>query len=238
MRSSSLLLLLAAAGCYRDTAAPTDHRAAAPAGPPPTLAWTDQGFEAARLPAVSADGAAILIGLKDNDGGRGNQNYRLELRDRRDALVAKQVVLTVDEAESMFDADGKTAALDQRIAGANRWLTEQHAARRFTPFTGLEVEAGDELGSASRATGGGVTVEWKDGRLTIAQAGKTLVSQATPDSWGSSSAKISEDMTCENRAYLGGAAIDLEHRVALVTIRYTGTDMCWEPSDAPHVIAW
>jgi hypothetical protein len=32
--------------------------------------------------------------------------------------------------------------------------------------------------------------------------------------------------------------VNLEHKVAILTIGYTGTDTCWEPSDAPHVVAW
>ena len=125
MRPAPLLLLLAAAGCYRGADAPIERPAPAPAsaGPPPRLAWIDNGFDTARVPAVSADGAAILIGLADPDGGRGNPNSRLELRDRRDAKLGGRVVLAAAE-------------------------------------------------------------------------------------------------------------------VALVTISYGGTDTCWEPSDAPHVVAW
>jgi hypothetical protein len=239
VRSSSLLLLLATAGCYRGSSTPADRPAPpAPAGPAPHLRWADNGFDASHVPAVSADGAALLIGLEDNDGGRGNPNYRLELRDRRDAILAKQVVLTVDEAESMFDASGKTAALDQRIAAANRWLADQHAARRFVPFTELEVETGDEIASAFRATGHGVTLEWRKRRLTLTHDGQTLVARETPDSWGSEELTPGDLEMCQNPAFLGAASVNLERKVALVTISYSGNDRCWEPSNAPHVVAW
>jgi len=238
---SALALLLLAAGCYRSPAAPPEHRAAppAPAGPAPRVAWIDNGFDAARLPAVSADGAAVLIGIRDDDGGRGNPNYRLELRDRRDARLAVHVVLTANEADAMFDADGKTPELDRRIAAANRWLEEQHAARRLAPLQQLEVEPAPEIASSFRATGGGVTVEWRPSRLTIARAGKPLLDRPTPATW------LAEDrppaagaMTCHNPAYLGAAAVSLEHKLALLAIAYGGTDTCWEPNDAHHIVAW
>src|SRR5688572_22985167 len=116
MRFFSLLPLLAASGCYRSSGAPIEGRAAAsaPAGPAPRLVWIDSGFETSRLPAASADGAAVLIGIRDDDGGRGNPNYRFELRDRRDARTAEHVVLTAPEADSMFDAGGKTASASTR----------------------------------------------------------------------------------------------------------------------------
>jgi hypothetical protein len=248
MRGSSLpslpsLLLVAAAtaGCYRSPGVPVDHRAplAAPAGPAPRLAWADHGFEASRLPAVSADGAAILIGIRDDDGGRGNPNYRLELRDRRDAKLAGQLVLAADEADAMIDADGKTAELDRRIAAANRWLEQQHAARGFVPLRPLEVEPGEEIASSFRATGGGVTVEWRPSRLTIAHGGQMLVDRATPTTWLVQDRPRPGDLpACHNPAYLGAAAVSLPHKVALLRIDYGGTDTCWEPNDQRHVVAW
>src|SRR5437762_6138577 len=140
MRAFSLLLLLAAAGCYRSPGPPAEDRAPAPAGPAPRLEVEATTFKLSRAPAVSADGAAVLIGIQDSDGPRGYANYRLELRDRRDAKIAGQTVLTVDEAESMFGPEGATAKLAPRIAAANRWLEEQHAAKRFAPLRELEVE--------------------------------------------------------------------------------------------------
>lgn len=239
--SRPLLLLLLAAGCYRSAEAPAEGLAAAPApaGPAPRLAWIEHGFDAARLPAVSADGAAVLIGIRDADGARGNPNYRLELRDRRDARLAAHVVLAADEADAMFDADGKAAELDRRIAAANRWLAAQHAARRFVPLRRLEVEPGEEIASASRATGGELTVEWRPSRLTIARAGRPLLDRATPATWLARERPRGAGLgPCHNPAFLGGAAVDLAREIALVTIQYGGTDLCWEPDAVHHVVAW
>ncbi len=236
----SWLLLLAAAGCYRSSGAPLEGPAAsAPAGPAPKLSWVDNGFEVQRLPAASADGAAVLLGIHDDDGARGHPNYRFELRDRRDAKLAEHVVLTVDEAETLFDAGGKTAELDRRIAAANRWLSEQHAARRLVPLRGLGIEPGEELASTFRATGGGVTIEWRESRLRIEHAGKALLEAPTPKTWLVEDRPMGDGETaCGNPAFLGGAAISLDHKLAVLTIEYGGTDMCWEPNDQHHVVAW
>lgn len=239
MRSLTPLLLLAA--CYRSSDAPpaTPGPGDVPPGPPPTLAWTGHQFESTRLPAVSADGTAVLLGLEDNDGGRGNPNYRFELRDRRDAKLAGHPVLSVDEVEALQDGEGNLRGMDVRIAAANRWLTEQNAARRFTPLAELDVETGDEIATAFRATGHGVTLEWKPNHVTITLGGKPLVARDTPPSWNADRRpRGSGGEVCENPAFLGAAWVSLPHKLAILTISYAGNDLCWEPSNAPHVIAW
>jgi len=229
------------AGCYRSSPAPPPGPTA-PAGPAPRLtleATASPTFEASRLPAVSADGAAVLLGIQDHDGGRGNPNYRFELRDRNDAKLAEHTVLTANEADSMYDAAGPSVELAQRVDAANRWLTEQHAARRFVPLTKLEVLPGEEIASSFRATGGGVTVEWRQNRLTIAQGGKLVLERATPQAWLAKPRTVpGGDLTCENPAFLDGAAVSLEHKLALIVVGYGGTDTCWEPEDQHHVVAW
>jgi hypothetical protein len=245
LRSQQLLLaavaVAAAAGCYRSSGAPAQDRVESITVPlPPRIVWLEHGFVGARLPAVSADGAAVLLGIQDADGGRGNPNYRLELRDRSDGKLAAHVVLAANDADAMIDAGGKTAELDRRIAAANAWLAEQHRARRFTPLERLEVDPGEEIASAFRATGGGVTLEWRPSRLTIARGGAPLLDRATPPTWLAEDRPMGGGGTevCHNPAYLGGAAVSLPHRLAVLQIAYGGTDMCWEPNAAHHVVAW
>jgi len=231
-------LLLLAAACYRSSDAPPAPPAPA-AGPPPTLAWAEHNFETTRLPAASADGTAILLGLQANDGGRGNANFRFELRDRSDARIAGHSVLTVDEFDQIQGPDGKLLGIDERITAANRWLAEQHAARRFAPLTELPVETGPEITVPFRATGGGVTLEWRANRVTITEGGKQLVARATPLEWGDQRRQRgSGGDFCENAALLNQAWVDLPHKLAVFTVSYSGNDTCWEPSNAPHVIAW
>lgn len=236
-----LVLAAAAGGCYRSPGTPLEGTAppTAPAGPAPRLAWVDNGFDASGLPAASAGGDAVLLGIQDADGARGNPNLRFEVRDRRDAKRSVHVVLAADEADAMFDAGGKTAALDERIAAANRWLAEQHGLLRSVPLQRLEVEPGEEIASSFRATGGGVTLEWRPSRLVIAHAGRPLLDRETPAAWIPKDRPMAGGTeTCHNPAFLGGAAVSVEHRIAVLTIQYGGTDTCWEPDAAHHVVAW
>lgn len=233
-----LLFLAAAAGCYRSSGVTFPRQT--PIGPAPRLAWVDNGFETTRVPAVSVDGTFILLGIADDDGGRGNPNYRFELRDRRDATLATHTVLTADEADTLFDAGGMTDELKQRIAAANRWLEEQHAARPTEPLPQLALEPAEEIASTFRATGGGgLVVEWRENQLTITHGGKPLVQRPTPATWLAPERPMPGGTeTCHNPAFLGAAAVSPEHRVALLRIEYGGTDTCWEPNDAHRVVAW
>jgi uncharacterized protein (DUF736 family) len=236
-----------AAGCYTSSGAPPSGIApaapAAPAGPPPTVTWIDNGFDTTRLPAVSADGSKVLIPTQDSDGGRGNPNFRVAVKNREDAEVGTKVVLTVAEAEPMFDGSGKHPELDKRITAANQWLAEQNTAFRLQPLAPLEVERNEaDMAADFRATGSGVTIEWKENRVTIVQGGKVLVDRATPATWLVKDKPMypgaRPDETCHNPAFLQGASIDVDRKIALLTITYYGTDSCWEPPATHHVIAW
>jgi len=241
-RLGSLLLLVAvAAGCYRSSGTPPlEGSAGLPAGPAPRLSVDASSFETSRLPAVTADGAAILLGIQDRDGARGLLNYRFELRDRGGAKIAEHVVLTAEEAYAMDEPGGEVPQLDRRIAAANRWLEQQHAQRRFTPLTPLEVEPGEEIASSFRATGpGGVTASWRQNRLTITQAGKPLLDRATPETWLAKDRELPGGHgTCHNPAFLSQAAVSLSHKLALIVVGFGGTDTCWEPEPGYHVVAW
>ncbi|HWU87678.1 MAG TPA: hypothetical protein VN253_10410, partial [Kofleriaceae bacterium] len=125
-------------------------------------------------------------------------------------------------------------------AAANRWLSEQHAARHLVPLVPLEVEPGEEIASAFRATGGGVTIEWKPSRVAITHNGKPLVDRPTPTTWLVADKPMYPGATdmCHNPAFLGGAAVDLQRKLAVLVIDYYGTDTCWEPPATYHVVAW
>jgi hypothetical protein len=234
----------ALAGCFRSsgTAAPGPSNAT-PAGAAPRIGWGEHAFTSTGLPAVSADGTAVWIGLHDGDGGRGNPNYRVIIKDRADAETSKHVVITADEAEGTIDANGKPGDADKRIAAANAWLAEQHAARKLVPLVGLGLDSAGDITENSRAIGAdGVTVEWKQNRVKITQHGTTLVDRATPDTWLAADhpmyAGAGGDEICHNPAFLDGAAVDVQRKLAVLVISYSGTDSCWEPSAAHHVVAW
>jgi hypothetical protein len=228
-----------AAGCYRSTDTPTGAPKPAPVftTPAPRIEWADQSFLAPQLPAVSTDGTAVLIGLSDNDGGRGNPNYRLEIRDRRDAKLLEHIVLDAEEVESLYDKNGNLSGIEDRVDQANGWIKKQHATRGFVPIPQLETESTGDITTTFRATGHGITLEWQKGRLTILHGGVALVGQATPSSWYAPRRKAG-DLVCNNPARLEAAAVSVEHEIAVVTLAFMGNDTCWEPSDAPHVVAW
>jgi hypothetical protein len=236
----ALASTLALGGCYRSsgTAGPA-AQPPGPVGPPPRLAWAEHEFQATGLPAVSADGATIVLGIQDNKSPAGFANYRFELRDRRDGKIKVHGVLTAKEAEPLYTEDGQLAGIDDRIDAANRWLAEQHQALRLAPLQQLAPEPGEEgIVDTRRASSGELTLEWKEDRLTIAKGGAPLHAQATPGSWHAKSYAVAPDFTCSNPSFLGAAHVSLDRKVAVVTVRYYGTDSCWEPPDAPHVVAW
>ena len=43
---------------------------------------------------------------------------------------------------------------------------------------------------------------------------------------------------CEHTPYLGTVWLDEARKLAVITVNYTGTDMCWEPASRHLVIAW
>lgn len=231
---ASIVCCLALAGCYRGGEPPMNGGSSAPPPAAPAIALGDNDvFQIDRLPAVSADGARVLIAIIDQDGARGTPNLRLELRDRSDTALAKHVVLSVEE-------DGvEPAALAPRIAAANRWLTEQHAAHRFAPLPVLQVLP-DEGGIVwqHRAQGDRIDVDWSEKRLVIEHGGQRIVDRATPATWLAKPRPASGAGPCENPAFLRGAAVSVERRIALITIGYGGTDLCWEPDDAYRIVAW
>jgi hypothetical protein len=207
------------------------------------VAWGDNSFTTTRLPAVSADGAAVVIAIQGGDGARGNPNLRMVVKDRADAEVVKKMILTASEAQEILDGADVMQAFEARVAAANRWLGEQHAARRFAALTPLEIENFGTIDKpVARATGGGVTVEWQDSRLKITQSGKALVERITPKTWLVKDRPMypgaGPDEVCHNPAFLKAAAVDMGRKIAVLAIGYMGTDSCWEPSDVQHVVAW
>jgi hypothetical protein len=232
--SALVACVVLAAGCYRSSDPPPSGAATpadtTPVGPPPRLG----GDGPTRLPAVSADGTKVLIETKDRTVELHNPNSRVAVKNRQDVEIGTKVVLGVAEVEGMLSAD-QHPEREQRLAAANRWLAEQNAVLRLQPLTPLEVESYREyLPEDFRATGLGVTLEWKEDRVRIVQGGKTLVDRATPRTWRADGF----NKGCDNPPFLGSASIDLQRKIAVLTIDYYGTDSCWEPPATHHVVAW
>lgn len=241
MRRGFVVLLLAACGSTAPVPAPASPAApapapAAPATRAPSVQWIDNGFDAYELPATAADGSRVVLPIIDADGGRGMPNLRLSLRDRDDRELHVQIVLRPEETEQMFDAGGLKPELRARIRDANSWLREQHGSARLVAMTKLEPA---DYGVTYRASAGAVSVDWKDSALRISDGARVLVERTTPNSWLAPDRKTCDGCPpCSNPAYLGGAAVDVARRTAVITIAYSGTDMCWEPNAQHHVVTW
>ncbi len=206
--------------------------ARAPTTPPPSVRWIDNGFELTQLPAITADGARIVVAEIAGDGGRGNPNLRIVARERTDAPVEKITVLRVDEVDTLFTPEGAHPQLDARLSAANTWLARLHHDAELVALPKLEVDATDGY-TQHAASAGAVSLDWHADRLTIFDGGRPVHSRTTPSTW-----HAPREGSCENPAKLGAAWVDLPRRIALVEIIYNGTDTCWEPSGQLHVISW
>jgi hypothetical protein len=243
------LALVIAAACStgaRTTQPPLSGSAAARAarGPAPRIAWQRLGdgaatFQIDELPRVARSGLLAVVAQVDGDGGRGFPNLRLEVRDKSDRVVEQFAVMDASEYEALAP-DGETPApeLVRRIDVANRRLAELHAEHDFVPMRAFAAPA--PAGRDAPVRGGGLVVTYTDDdRLRVrARDGATL---ATADgrSWlAPAGQRCPQCPPCENVARLQ-AFYSAEHIPTIVVrITYSGTDLCWEPGDQLHVIAW
>ncbi len=216
---------------------------AAPAGPAPTITWVagtpDTGygeFTSTGLPAVAADGGAVMLAVTDDDAARGFPNLALVERGRDDRELGKRVVLAlpVDDEEPSPPKD---------VQGANQWLAERHQQRDWRPLTAAAPPAPPDDGAEEDAddviTLGAVEVRWNEGHLVVTSGGAKVV-DATHADWTVKPYPMCDscDETCVNPSTLRAVAGDLANRLLVVTIAYRGNDSCWEPSAAQHVVSW
>jgi len=244
MRATALLVVILAGCSAPAQTAPPSHATpprAAPTTPPPTVMFTSMRLDASRLPAIAADGSFVVHTEIDGDGGRGNPNLAIVVRDRRDHEVERIVVVTANEAEGQYDEHGPSPALAAKIAAANTRLAELHATTDLRPLTILASEA-NPLASdeGNPAQGEGLLLHLSTRRLTVRASGNLVVDVAPPASWSIPDKKLCAtcDEVCRYPAYLGAAHADLAHTLVLLTVAYAGTDLCPEPVSQHHVIAW
>jgi hypothetical protein len=238
----ALIAVLAACGGSTPPAAIEGHATtrAHPTTPAPSITWIDNGFDANGLPAVANDGSTVVLAIHAEDGGRGAPNLTVVVLDRHDTATATVPVLGVDEAEAMFDEHGVKPALRARIQAANAHLAGLHAQHDLVALAELAIDDTLEAEQRLRATGPDLTVEWKAGQLELRDHQREVGRVTIPASWLVEDRPMCTTCTeiCHNAAYLGRVAADAKRRVAVVTISYTGTDTCWEPSSQHHVVAW
>ena len=247
MRSSVLAALVLAAACGSRSTAPVGNRGTStPAGDAPAVTATTDGegdfalqFHATGLPAVTDDGKSVALAHQGEDGARGAPNLTVIEKDRADKVVRELVVQTADGGEALLD-DAAPAPPTERLAEANRYLTETHARRRLFPLTAMTLDRSREAdfghGSTLAASGDGVDVAWDEGQLKVTAGGRVVVDLAT-QGW-TVEPTTSDGIECSNPSFLGEAWVDAARKLVVVRIAYTGNDTCWEPDSQLHVVAW
>ena len=222
MRAAALLVL-AACGAPASRA-PLEHteRREAPKVGAPEIAFTSMQLTATGLPAIASDGTAVLYAVVDGDGGRGNPNMVLVLRDRSDRDLERFPVVTANQSEGQFDDRGPARLLVEKIEAANTRLAKLHARYHLVPMStdGVAAEV--------------------DARLTIRAGGALVVDTMTPADWVVPDKRMCSSCAevCHHPLSLGAAHANVAHRLALITVTYAGTDLCPEPVSQHHVITW
>lgn len=243
MRWLAVSVALAAACSTPAVSPPAQNRHVAPvvaSGPAPRIAWSEHAtFDTTQLPVVARSGELAIVAAIDSDGGRGFPNLRLEVRDRRDRLVEKLVVMESNDFEQLVP-DGTHAGpeLEARIAAANRRLAQLHAQHDLAQMR--EYGVGDTFGRDTPVEGDGLVVTFGDDNvLRVRARDGAMLATANGASWLVPSGKrCAQCPPCENAAWLRAFYKAERITVVLVRITYDGTDMCWEPGDQLHVVSW
>ncbi|MCE9580280.1 MAG: hypothetical protein K8W52_44595 [Deltaproteobacteria bacterium] len=242
---AAVLVLLVACGAKTPAGGIGNQGAGATTtGPAPTVTWNGGtpetgfgGFTTTGLPAIAADGSAVLLAVVDDDGARGFPNLALVERGRDDRDLATRVVLALPTGN-----DEPAAPTD--VAGANQWLTERHRLHDWKALTAAGSkpapdEAGGDESEEQVVTLGAVEVHWNEGHLVVTSGGATMV-DATHADWTVKPYPMCQSCaeTCENPSSLRAVVGDVARRLIVVTIGYHGNDSCWEPTAVQHVVSW
>ena len=230
-----------ACGAAAPTAAPpieghaSGPAAVAPTTPAPSIKWIDNGFDVTGLPAVTRDGTRVVFARHDSDGGRGNPNLRIVEVGRTDAIVEAIIVLRVDEVDDLFTSDGHHPKLDARMSAANTWLAKLHHEADLVALSHLPG-----LPAPADGTSRDLRVDWQHDHLRLLRGATVVHERETPATWRAEDHAMCGGCAeiCHNPASVGEAYVDDVRRIALLVIRYEGTDTCWEPPDQLHVVSW
>ena len=234
------LIALALVACGSTASTPIQSRSAAPTTPAPRIAWMQTAFDARSFPQIARSGKTVVIALSDNDGGRGFPNLRFEIRDRTDRVVDKHVVMIANEYEQLVpDGLHPTAELERRIASANTWLAQQHAAYDFVAMTEVAIADQFAYDAPIDTADARVTVR-PDHRIHVRTADDKELTLVDGSAWLAPviPPRCAQCEPCKNEAFVHAVYKVERIDVIVLRIRYAGNDTCWEPSDQLHVIAW
>ena len=207
--------------------------------PAPAIAWKGGRFTTEGLPAVARAGEVAVIDVRDSDGGRGYPNLRIEVHDRADKVIQTIPVMTSNEFEALAPGGAPSPTLARRIADANRALASLHQLHDLVPMTALDVAKPSD-GPAHLAMGNDIDVDFAGDHLDVlVHDSEQVLAHRITTSWlVPPSQTCAKCQRCEHPAYLGGVSYAVGISVVVVDIAYMGTDICWEPSDQRHVVAW
>ena len=207
--------------------------------PAPELAWKDSSFAADTLPAVARGGEIVVVPHRDSDGGRGYPNLRVEVRDRADKVIQTLQVMTSNEFETLAPGGTPSPALQHRIDAANAELVKLHGLHDLVPMHALEVQKPAD-GEPHFAIGDGLDVDWSKDHLHVFHHNTDrsfITLDGTP--WLAKSYKPCANCDlCENPPYLAAVYHATGINLLVVEIGYKGTDLCWDPGDQLHAVAW
>lgn len=216
------LLVLAIAGCGT-APLPPPLAGSSPAGqtPAPMIGWdtATMQFTTDRLPAISADGRAIVLGITAQDSMRGNPNLTIVVRDRFGATTQEHVVVGADESETMYDDQAPYPALVARIDAGNAVLARLHRSLDLHPLPEATTEVA-------------VVVERK--HHTVTDRGRVLLDRPNPKGW----LPPEPAERCGYRQILHHAWVDLARRAAVIELRYSSGSICGHPEAQHHVLVW
>jgi len=203
----------------------------APALDGPAIAWSggvpaDGGdFVVVGFPAVSPDGARVLVAQIGEDGGRGAPNLVLEVRGRDDRTVARRVVLDAD------DVFGPPPAAAPDVAAANAWIATQGQGAAWRSLAAVEAEAASLDAGPWRFRQGDAELSVDGAARVRVRVGQRAVVSAVRRGW----LKPSPDCVRPLKADRG--FVDAGLRIAVVDVWYLTSDLCDVDGEA-HVVAW
>ncbi|MCE9573736.1 MAG: hypothetical protein K8W52_11330, partial [Deltaproteobacteria bacterium] len=205
----------------------------------PALRWGDDdalddahGPAAPRLPAVAADGSAVLYAEIRPDMNRGNPNLALIIRDRADRVIDRHVVLPL--------SDDPRPPSRGAIAAANRWLAATHRRYRWRAmedFGAVDLEGENRM--ARGPVRDGIEVIWSDAWLVVSDGDRILSARPHVDWVATPYALCPNCMeVCVQPSRIARVTSDLGHHLVFVDLTYASTDACNRVPENQHVVTW
>ena len=174
--------------------------------------YRDPSFGAAGLPAVSKDGKQVAFVRELQDGGRGNPNLSLVIRDARSGEDLE--VIEILAVEPRWDP-AREAQVRARLAAANRRLE----AGDWKPMEPPEYDDVAVDGAAVTLAIGALTVRARGDRLEIARRRRVLARRQLRGWLGAG------DQECPTAPRLRDAHAGGD--LLLVVIGFEGDSGCW-----------